>query len=127
MRALVVPWLIGCSVALAVAAAVWFVLPLLLTPLLGEEGWQVWFPAIVVLLPLFVGGYVAACYAKARYRASYAALGALVGIAASLAVFSILTSSVSPEFRWLYGVVMVAGAVVSALGAICAAHWFHRL
>jgi hypothetical protein len=105
----------------------WFVMPMLLTPLFGQEGWQGWFPAMVILPPLFIGGYVAACYAKSRYRASYAMLGALVGLAASLAVFSILTSNVSPNFRWLYGVVMVAGAVVSALGAVCAARWFHRL
>ena len=102
-------------------------MPLLLTPVFGQEWPQGWFPAMVILPPLFVGGYVAACYAKSRYKASYAVLGALVGLAASLAVFSILTTTVSPNFRWLYGVVMIAGAAVSALGAICAARLVHRL
>jgi hypothetical protein len=119
MRAVVVPWLIGSIACVALTVMLWFSLPLLLTPAFGTS-WLGWFPAIVALPPLFVGGYTAARFTRSRYRLSYAVVGAVVGVTASLIIFSVFGSGFVGSAVWLVGPV-VAAAVVSALGALWAA------
>lgn len=116
MRAIFVAWLIGNLACFASTAALWVMVPLLLTPLIGAT-WIVLYPTLAIVPPLLIGGYAAARLVKSLYRSRYVALGATVGFTASAAMLAILLRSSTGNPAWLL-VPLFAGAILSALGAL---------
>lgn len=116
MRAVFATWLVGNVTCFALTALLWVVVPRLLTPIIGTN-WIGLYPALVILPPLVVGGYVAARLTKSRFRSRYVVLGAAVGLTASATMLAILTVSMKGNPVWLL-VPIFAGAALSGLGAL---------
>ncbi|WP_199930356.1 hypothetical protein [Sedimenticola thiotaurini] len=77
MGALLKPFVFGSVVGILAVLGLWLAIPLLSSTF--GESWFPWYPALVTILPLLLGGYVAARSMRSIYLSRYLIMVALVG------------------------------------------------
>ena len=103
--------LVGLITSFFVAIGLWFIVPMLLSPLFAPEKWVLLFPALTVLPSLIVGGYIAA----KRSPFMRPAAGALVGLFA-MAFYLALGKVTGP--LWFSIALAAGGSTVASFGSL---------
>ena len=112
MGALFKPFAYGLIIAVLSALGLWLVVPLVVAIFVDKPG--LWFPALIIIPPLLLGGFVSARQMRTRYLTRYLFMGWLVGIAVMLFVF--LVGTISGDI-WLFIFIIIAGGAVSMFGS----------
>jgi hypothetical protein len=112
MGALIKPFAYGVTIAVISVIGLWHAIPLLLVLFIDKVG--LWYPALIVILPLVIGGFVSARHMRSRYISRYLIMGGLVGITVMLFIFFV--SKVSGEM-WLSVFIIISGGAISMFGS----------
>jgi hypothetical protein len=112
MGALINPYIYSVMIAGMIVLGLWLAVPLLFSIFTDSVG--VWYPESIVILPLVLGGFVAARNMRSRYVTKYFFMDGLVGIPVTLFIF--LVSEVIGEL-WLTISVIIAGGAISMFGS----------
>jgi hypothetical protein len=78
MDAFIKPLVYGITTACIAIMGLWLAIPLFLSAL--SENWVAWYPFLIVVPPLVLGGYVSARKMRSKYVHRYLVMGGAVGI-----------------------------------------------
>ena len=105
MGALFKPFAYGLIIAVLSALGLWLVVPLVVAIFVDKPG--LWFPALIIIPPLLLGGFVSARQMRTRYLTRYLFMGWL---------FVFLVGTISGDI-WLFIFIIIAGGAVSMFGS----------
>jgi len=112
MGALLKPFVYGLIIAILAVLGLWLAVPLVVAIFDDKPG--LWFPALIIIPPLVLGGFVTARQMRSRYLTRYLFMGWLVGI--SVMSFVFLVGKVSGDI-WFFIFIIIAGGAISMLGS----------
>ena len=112
MDAFLKPFAFGVLSALMAVMGLWLAAPLLLSSF--TENWVSFYPFIIVVPPLMLGGYVSAQIMKSNFLSRYLIMGAFVGAVVMLIAMLLTTTQGQIDFLIL---IVIAGSSISVFGA----------
>ncbi|MEW8053227.1 MAG: hypothetical protein AB2809_22970 [Candidatus Thiodiazotropha sp.] len=112
MRALFKPYLIGTAMGIIAILGLWLSIPMLFS--IFGDAWTSWYPILVVIAPLILGGFVSARQMRSQYLTRYFFMGGFVGISIMLFLQLVMKSEGS---IWPNIFLVLAGGAISVFGA----------
>lgn len=122
MEVFLKPFVMGLLIAGTALLGLWLAIPIL-GSLFGDS-WFSWYPVLVLLPSLVLGGYTSACYMRTKYLSRYLIMGGVVGVVA-MAIIHFLTHVEGKG--WFSALLIAAGGSISVFGAYLGARRNHRV
>lgn len=98
MGVFIKPFAMGVLMAVIVLLGLWLAIPIM-GPIFGEA-WVSWYPFLMLIPTLIIGGYTSARYMRSKYLSRYFIMGGAVGITVMI-IIEILTRAEGKG--WFYG------------------------
>jgi hypothetical protein len=112
MGAILKPFVFGVIAACITVMGLWLSIPLLFSAF--TDSWVAWYPFLIIVPPLLIGGFVAASKMQSKYLSRYLLMGGAVGLVVMVLAIALTTRIGAFGFT---AALAVGGSSISVFGA----------
>jgi hypothetical protein len=118
MEAFLKPFYMGVIMAVIVLLGLWLAIPVM-GPVFGDVLIS-WYPFLMIIPTLIIGGYTSARYMRSKYLSRYFIMGGAVGVTVMI-IIELLTHGEGKG--WFTALLIIAGGSISIFGSYIGSRW----